>query len=75
MLCVRGSRTAKHELDSDFSGAEIENVIGKIKVKIDKRKVERLQERALKVVFNNESVSYDELLRLAELPSLFNRRL
>ena len=41
----------------------------------DKRKVERLQERALRVVFNNESVSYDELLRLAELPSLVNRRL
>ena len=41
----------------------------------DKRKVERLQERALGVVFNNESVSYDELLRLAELPSFVNRRL
>ena len=41
----------------------------------DKRKVDRLQERALRVVFNNEPVSYDELLRLAELPSLFNRRL
>ena len=27
------------------------------------------------MVFNNEPVSYDELLRLAELPSLFNRRL
>ena len=31
VLCVRGSRTTKHELNSDFSGAEIENVIGKIK--------------------------------------------
>ena len=41
----------------------------------DKRKVDRLQERAPRVVFNNEPVSYDELLRLAELPSLFNRRL
>ena len=41
----------------------------------DKRKVERLQERALGVVFNNESVSYDELRRLAELPSFVNRRL
>ena len=39
-----------------------------------KRKVERLQERALRVVFNNESLSYDELLRLAELPSQVNRR-
>ena len=27
------------------------------------------------MVFNNESVSYDELLRLAELPSLVNRKL
>ena len=41
----------------------------------DKRKVERLQERALKVVFNNESASYDDLLSLAELPSQINRRL
>ena len=41
----------------------------------DKRKVERLQERALGVVCNNESVSCDELLRLAELPSFVNRRL
>ena len=30
VLCVRGSRTTKHELNSDFSGAEIGNVIGKI---------------------------------------------
>ena len=41
----------------------------------DKLKVERLQERALRVVFNNESVSYDEMPRLAELPSRVNRRL
>ena len=41
----------------------------------NKRKVDRLQERAFRVVFNNEPVSYDELLRLAELPSLFNTRL
>ena len=31
VLCVRGSRTTKHELNTDFSGAEIANVIGKIK--------------------------------------------
>ena len=31
VLCVRGSRTIKHELNTDFSGAEITNVIGKIK--------------------------------------------
>ena len=30
-LCVRGSRTNKHELNTDFSGAEIANVIGKNK--------------------------------------------
>ena len=41
----------------------------------NKHKVDRLQERAFRVVFNNDPVSYDELLRLAELPSLFNRRL
>lgn len=41
----------------------------------DKRKVERLRERARRVVFNNESLSYDGLLKLAELPSLVNRRL
>lgn len=41
----------------------------------DKHNVEKLQERALRVVFNNESVSYDELLKLAELPLLVNRRL
>ena len=37
----------------------------------NKRKVERLQERALRLVFNNDSVS----VRLAELLSLVNRRL
>ena len=26
VLCVRGSRTTKHELNTDFSGAEIVNV-------------------------------------------------
>ena len=31
VLCARGSRTTKHELNTDFSGAEIANVIGKIK--------------------------------------------
>ena len=41
----------------------------------DRRKVERLQERALRVVFNNESFSYDKLLRLAELSSVVSRRL
>ena len=32
VLCVRGSRATKHELKTDFSGAEIANVIGKITV-------------------------------------------
>ncbi|PFX11844.1 hypothetical protein AWC38_SpisGene24297 [Stylophora pistillata] len=41
----------------------------------DKRKAERLQERALRVVFNDKSLSYDGLLKLAEIPSLVNRRL
>ena len=31
VLCLRGSRTTKHELNTDFSKAEIANVIGKIK--------------------------------------------
>ena len=32
VLCVRGPRTTKHELNTDFSGAEIANVTGKITV-------------------------------------------
>ena len=31
VLCVRGSRTTKHELNTDFSEAEIANVIGRMK--------------------------------------------
>ena len=31
VLCVRGCRTIKHELNTDFSGEEIANVIGNIK--------------------------------------------
>ena len=31
VLCARGSRPTKHELNTDFSGAEIADVIGKIK--------------------------------------------
>ena len=41
----------------------------------DKRKVKDYRRQPLRVVFNNESVFYNELLRLAELPSLVNRRL
>ena len=39
------------------------------------RKLERIQERALRVVFNSHSESYENLLVRAELPSLLNRRL
>ena len=40
----------------------------------DSRKTERMQERGLRAVFRN-NVSYPELLKRAELPSLQNRRL
>ena len=40
----------------------------------DSRKIERMQERGLRAVFRN-NVSYPELLKRAELPSLQNRRL
>ena len=39
------------------------------------RKIERIQERALRAVFNSHSESYENLLARAELPSLLNRRL
>ena len=41
----------------------------------DSRKIERIQERALRAVFNSHSESYENLLVHAELPSLLNRRL
>ena len=41
----------------------------------DKRKLKDYRRQPLGVVFNNESVFYNELLRLAELPSLVNIRL
>ena len=41
----------------------------------DSRKIERIQERALRAVFNSHSESYENLLVRAELPSLLNRRL
>ena len=41
----------------------------------DKRKLERLQERALRTVFNSRSDSYENLLIQANLPTLYNRRL
>ena len=39
------------------------------------RKVERVQERALRIVYNTHSVEYSNLLNRANLPSLQNRRL
>ena len=41
----------------------------------DSRKIERIQERALRAVFNSHSESYENLLVRAELPSLLNRKL
>ena len=41
----------------------------------DTRKLERVQERALRAVYNNKTAAYDELLSKAKLPSLVNRRL
>ena len=41
----------------------------------DTRKLERVQERALRAVYNSKTATYDELLSKAKLPSLINRRL
>jgi len=41
----------------------------------DKRKLERRQERALRVIYKSHSDTYEELLRRADIPSLYNRRL
>ena len=41
----------------------------------DKIKLERLQERALRVIYKSQSATYEELLRRADVPSLYNRRL
>ena len=41
----------------------------------DKRKIERLQEKALRVVYCDKSTPYAQLLIKANLPSLENRRL
>ena len=41
----------------------------------DKRKIERLQEKALRVVYNDKSTPYAQLLMKANLPSLQNRQL
>ena len=41
----------------------------------DRRKIERVQERALRAVFRTKACSYETLLTMAQLPSLYNRRL
>ena len=41
----------------------------------DSRKIERIQKRAHRAVFNSHSQSYEILLVLSELPSILNRRL
>ena len=41
----------------------------------DNRKLERLQERALRLVYNTTAESYDALLKRAKLTTLQNRRL
>ena len=41
----------------------------------DNRKLERIQERVLRAIYNRKSGTYDELLKLAKLPTLKNRRL
>ena len=41
----------------------------------DTRKLERIQERALRSVYCDNVSSYEELLRRASLPTLYTRRL
>ena len=41
----------------------------------DRRKLERIQERGLRVVFKDKHSSYEKLLAKADIPSLYNRRL
>ena len=41
----------------------------------DRKKLERIQEKALKAVYNTNNLTYNELLCRAKLPTLHNRRL
>ena len=41
----------------------------------DSRKIERVQEKALRAIYKAKAETYEELLRRAELPSLRNRRM
>ena len=42
---------------------------------IDRRKLERIQERRLRAIFNDKQSGYEELLVKDTLPSLYNRRI
>ena len=41
----------------------------------DARKLERVQEKALRAVYRSKMATYDALLKMANLPTLCNRRL
>ena len=41
----------------------------------DSRKIERIQERALRAVYKSQTETYEELLTRTKLPTLYNRRL
>ena len=41
----------------------------------DTRKLERVQEKALRVIYCNRNDTYEDLLKMAKLPTLYNRRL
>ena len=41
----------------------------------DSRKIERVQERALRPIYKSKTETYEELLARARLPTLYNRRL
>ena len=41
----------------------------------DLRKIERIQEKAMKIIYCDKSSSYEELLKRANLPTLQNRRI
>ena len=41
----------------------------------DRKKIKRVQERALRAVFKSTTETYEELLERAKLPTLYNRRL
>ena len=58
-----------------FTFVEIFKISSSSLVTHDRRKLERVQERALRIIFNSKTDTYDALLSRAKLPSLHNRRL